>query len=96
MLTVSADKLSMKRLTAFLAVLSLLTIASPTFRALHQERPPRKAQCMTAAQECQPLLDSENDERLRLALSGFPKAFRRISVNRSSTRVASIRYSYFP
>jgi hypothetical protein len=40
MLTVSADKLSMKRLTAFLAVLSVVTIVNPTFRALHQESPP--------------------------------------------------------
>jgi hypothetical protein len=58
MLTVFADKLSLKRLTAFLAVLSVVTIVNPTFRALHQECPPRKAQCMTARQECQALLDS--------------------------------------
>jgi hypothetical protein len=36
MLTFLADKLSLKRLTAFLAVSSVATIISPTFRALHQ------------------------------------------------------------
>jgi hypothetical protein len=57
MLTVFADKLSLKKLTAFLAVLSVVPIVSPTFRALHQECPPRKPQCMTARQECQALRD---------------------------------------
>jgi hypothetical protein len=36
MLTVLADKFSLKRLTAFLAVLSVVTIGSATSRALHQ------------------------------------------------------------
>jgi hypothetical protein len=57
MLTVFADKLSLKRLTAFLAVLSVVTIVNPTLRALHQECPPRKPQSMTAKQECQALRD---------------------------------------
>ena len=53
MLTVFADKLSPKRLTALLAVLSVVAIVSPTFGALHQESPLRKPQCMTAKLECQ-------------------------------------------
>ena len=36
MLTVFADKLSLKRLTAFLAVLGAVTILSLALRALHQ------------------------------------------------------------
>jgi hypothetical protein len=56
-LTAFADKLSTKKLTAFLAVLSVVTIVNPTFRALHQECPPRKPQSMTAKQECQALRD---------------------------------------
>jgi hypothetical protein len=58
MLTVSADQLGLKRLATLLAVLSAVTIISPTFRALHKECLPRKPQCMTAKQECQPLRDS--------------------------------------
>jgi hypothetical protein len=57
MLTVFADKLGLKRLTAFLTILGAVTIVSPTFWALHKECLPRKPQCMTARQECQALRD---------------------------------------
>jgi hypothetical protein len=57
MLTVFADNLGLKRLTALLAVSGAVTIVSPTFRALHQESAPRKPQCMTVKQECQDLGD---------------------------------------
>jgi hypothetical protein len=55
MLTVFADKLGLKRLTAFLAVLGAVTIVSLTFRALHQQYLPTELQSMTAGQECQAL-----------------------------------------
>jgi len=58
MLTVLADKLGPKRLTAFPTVLSVITIVSPTFRTLHQACPPRKPQSMTAKQECQAFAES--------------------------------------
>ena len=38
-LTASADKLRLKTLTAFLAVLSVVAIVSSTFRALHLRMP---------------------------------------------------------
>jgi hypothetical protein len=52
-LTASADKLGLKTLAAFLAVLGVVAIVSSTLRALHKECPPGKPQCMTARQECQ-------------------------------------------
>jgi hypothetical protein len=58
MLTVFADKLGLKRLATFLAVLGAVTIVSPTFWALHKECLPRKPQCMTATQECQAFAES--------------------------------------
>jgi hypothetical protein len=80
MLTVLADKLSLKWLTAFPAVLSVVTITSPTFRALHQECTPGKPQSMTATQECQ----------ASMGFCGSPVVFERHVLNRTSSRIASL------
>jgi hypothetical protein len=69
MLTIPAHKLSPKRLTAFLAVLSVVTIVGPTFWAFHQECLPRQPQCMTARQECQALGDNSSSQVVRSPVS---------------------------